>query len=145
LHSLDQTYFQLTFRDDKIVWLRRRGPHYETIVDIHRAYDEFLGAVDDWALDRRIKERMIGTSQQVRFGWLYDVREAPQQRNDDAFEKVIRDRRPDLLKRSPALCVLVRTAAGRMQITRMKQTSTAKFYVADDEQEAVEWLAAQIT
>ena len=88
---------------------------YASLDDLDRAYDEFLSAVDDWQLDRRIKSGALGTKQKTRMGWLLDVRSAPHQRNDEAFEAVIQRRRPELLSRSPLLVVLVRTAAGRMQ------------------------------
>jgi hypothetical protein len=132
-----QKYFDVILRADGIVWLKRTQELYERIEDVHRAYGEFLKVVDDWLLDRRIKSGGLGTKAKTPMAWLYDVRSAPARRNDPEFEKVVQDRRADLMKRSPLLSVLVKTASGKMQVTRMARTSSASLMIFDDFEEAV--------
>jgi hypothetical protein len=76
--------------------------------------------------------------------WLSDVRAAPARRNDPEFEKAIQDRRPDLLKRSPIIALLVESASGKMQITRMSRTGKAQLMVFDDFNQAVTALLARM-
>ncbi|HEX6765391.1 MAG TPA: hypothetical protein VF103_07940 [Polyangiaceae bacterium] len=132
-----QKYFDVILRSDGVVWLRRTAEIYPSIHDVHRAYGEFLKVVDDWLLDRRIKSGELGTKAKTPMAWLYDVRSAPARRNDPEFEQVVQERRADLLKRSPLLCVLVQTASGKMQVTRMARTGNAALMIFDDFEEAV--------
>jgi hypothetical protein len=132
-----QQYFEVVLRADGIVWLRRTDAVYPTVVSVHAAYDAFLRVVDDWLFDRRIKSGNIGTKAKTPMAWLYDVRAAPARRNDPEFEQVVQERRADLLKRSPALAVLVQTASGKMQVTRMARTGNASLMVFDDFDAAV--------
>jgi hypothetical protein len=69
--------------------------------------------------------------------WLYDVRGAPARRNDPEFEAVVQERRAQLLQRSPLLAVLVQTASGRMQVTRLARTGKANLTVFESFEEAV--------
>jgi hypothetical protein len=124
-------------RADGIVWLRRSGALYRSVAEVHRAYSDFLRIVDDWLLDRRIKLGHLGTRERTPMAWLYDVRSAPERRNDPEFEQAIQERRADLLQRSPALAVLVQTASGKMQVTRMARTSKADLLIFDDFEQAV--------
>lgn len=139
-----QTYFDLELRSDGIVWLKRTPVPYGTIADVGRAYDDFLKAVDDWMLERRISSGQLGTRARTLVAWLYDLRSAPGQRNDPEFESVIRRRRADLLKRSPFLVVLVKTAAGRMQLNRITKDDKNKLRISDDFNASVAWLREQI-
>lgn len=139
-----QKFFDIELRQDGIVWLRRTATAYESIVDVERAYDEFLKTIDDWMLERRIASGQLGTRQRTPIAWLYDLRSAPGQRNDPEFESVIQRRRPDLLKRSPFLIVLVKTAAGRMQLNRIAKDDKSKIRISDDFNESIEWLKEQI-
>jgi hypothetical protein len=135
-----QRFFDVILRADGIVWLRRTDELYPSIEHVHRAYGEFLKVVDDWLLDRRIKSGGLGTRAKTPMAWLYDVRSAPTRRNDPEFEAVVQARRADLLQRSPVLSVLVQTASGKMQVTRMARTGNASLLIFDDFNEAVESL-----
>lgn len=137
-------HFRVTLRDDSIAHLQRRGPEYRTVSEVRTAYDDFLKVVDDWVFETRIRGGHLGTAVRSRFGWLYDLREAPQQRNDDSFEAVIRELRPSLLKRSPFLCLLVRTATGRMQISRLIKGTDGAIHIASEEDAALAWLRQQL-
>jgi hypothetical protein len=139
-----QKYFDVILRSDGIVWLRRTAEIYPGIDAVHQAYGEFLRVVDDWLLDRRIKSGGLGTKAKTPIAWLYDVRSAPSRRNDPEFEQAVQDRRADLLKRSPVLSVLVQTASGKMQVTRMARTGNANLMIFDDFEEAVESLLARM-
>jgi len=136
-HVVLQKYFDVALRQDGVVWLRRTAEVYGSIEAVHQAYGEFLKIVDDWVLDRRIKSGGLGTPAKTPMAWLYDVRSAPARRNDPEFENVVQERRADLLKRSPILAVLVQTASGKMQVTRMARTSNANLTVFDDFEDAV--------
>jgi hypothetical protein len=132
-----QDHFDVVLRDDGIVWLRRNDELYPSVAAINGAYDAFLRVVDDWLLDRRIKSGKIGTKGKTPMAWLYDVRGAPTRRNDPEFEQVVQDRRADLFKRSPLLSVLVTSASGKMQVTRMARTGNANLMIFDDFDDAV--------
>jgi hypothetical protein len=142
--QVSQKFFDIELRQDGIVWLRRTPTAYGSIADVERAYDEFLKTVDDWMLERRITTGQLGTRQRTPIAWLYDLRSAPGQRNDPEFEAVIQRRRPDLLKRSPFLIVLVKTAAGRMQLNRIAKDDKSKIRIADDFNASVKWLREQL-
>jgi len=137
-----QTYFDVTLRADGIVWLERTAAVYPSVQGVHQAYDEFLRQVDDWALGRRIKSGNLGTKTRSPLAWLFDVRAAPARRNDPEFERVVEDRRKELLQRSPLLAILVRTASGKMQVTRMARSGGANLMVFDDSSAAVAALLA---
>jgi hypothetical protein len=139
---LAQTYFDVCLRADGIILLERTDEVYPNVQAVHQAYDEFLAEVDDWALRRRIKSGRLGTKARSPLAWLVDVRRAPSRRNDFAFERVVEDRRKDLLERSPLLAVLVRTASGKMQMTRMARSGSANLMVFDDLSTAVAALIA---
>lgn len=137
---MPQTHFSLTLRSDGIVWLARTAAVYPSIQAVHDAYDTFLGVVDDWLLDRRMRLGLLGKKARTPMSWLYDVRGAPVLRNDPEFEKVVQARRADLLQRSSALAILVGTAAGRMQLSRLLSSAKIEIGVFDDFDEATAWL-----
>jgi len=139
-----QTYWNLRLRSDGIVWLSRRHVPYPSIQAVHTSYDEFLAAVDDWLLERRIKSGKIGTRTKVPMAWLTDMRDAPDMRNDPAFEAVVKERRPELLERSAALGVLVNTSAGQMQLNRITTTKDTVIGVFSDPDEIVPWLIVRM-
>jgi hypothetical protein len=143
--EVPQRCFDVELRPDGIVWLKRTLVAYEASADVDRAYDEFLKVVDDWVLERRITSGQLGTRKKTPIGWLCDIRSAPAQRNDPEFEGVIQRRRPDLLKRSPFLVVLVKTAAGRMQLNRITKDDKSKVRLSVDFYWSIEWLRKQIT
>ena len=132
-----QRYYDVILRADGIVWLKRSAEVFPSIAELHRAYGEYLKVVDDWLLDRRIKSGSLGTKAKTPMAWLTDVRSAPARRNDPEFEQAVQERRADLLKRSPLIALLVESASGKMQITRMARTGKASIMIFDDFNEAV--------
>jgi hypothetical protein len=139
-----QTYFDVCLRSDGIVWLKRTAKVYPSVDELHRAYDEFLAVVDDSLLKRRIKSGNLGTKMRSPMAWLIDIRSAPAHRNDDAFERAVEDRRKDLFQRSPLIAVLVQSASGKMQLTRMSRAGGAKLMIFDDFSVAVETLVERM-
>lgn len=140
-----QEFFELRFRRDGIVWLTRGTKPYQGVADLHRAYDGFLAAVDDWMLERRIASGRLGTRKRTPMAWLFDVRFVASSRNDPAFEKAVQQRQVDLVKRSPLIAVLVKTASGRMQMNRLRQgENQGDPEVFDDPDGAIRWLLRRL-
>jgi hypothetical protein len=127
-----QEYFDLLLQEDGIVWLRRRAVPYPSLDEVHRAYDEFLAVVDQWASRRPSS----GTPKRASFAWMYDVRGAPSQRDDEEFQNVVAERRADLVARSPLLAVVVNTGSGYEQLSRMAQQAKEDLLFFDDPDEA---------
>jgi hypothetical protein len=142
--AVPQKYYDVILRPDGIVWLRRTSEVFPSIAELHRAYGEYLKVVDDWLLDRRIKSGDLGTKTKTPMAWLSDVRAAPARRNDPEFEQAIQERRADLLKRSSLIAVLVQSASGKMQLTRMARTANASLMIFDDFDDAVAALLEKI-
>ena len=132
---IEQLYWELCLRSDGIVWLVRTS-----LRAFHQSYDDFLPVVDDWLIEQRIRAGHVGTRTRTPLGWLFDLRGAPDLRNDSEFEAALRERRRDLLKRSPALAILVRTPAGEMQLARITHGKDAVLGVFSDPGEIVGWL-----
>lgn len=141
---VSQKFFDIELRADGIVWLKRTSTPYGSIPDVHQAHDSFLAVVDDWLLTRRIKSGSLGTRKHTPMAWLYDVRAASSQRNDPEFEEVIQKRRPNLLERSPLLVVVVKTAAGRMQVARLARDGSSNLRITHDSEGAIEWLREEL-
>jgi hypothetical protein len=142
---VSQKFFDIELRVDGIAWLKRTPTPYSSITEVHQAYDYFLTVVDDWLLTRRIKSGSLGTRRRTPMGWLYDVRAATSQRNDPEFEEVIQKRRADLLERSPLLVVVVKTAAGRMQVARLARDGSSNLRITHDAEDAIDWLRAELS
>jgi hypothetical protein len=142
--AVPQKYYDVILRNDGIVWLRRTSEVFPSIAELHRAYGEYLKVVDDWLIDRRIKSGDLGTKAKTPMAWLSDVRAAPTRRNDPEFEQAIQERRADLLKRSSLIAVLVQSASGKMQLTRMARTANASLMIFDDFDDAVAALLVKL-
>jgi hypothetical protein len=59
-------------------------------------------------------------------------------------EPAIRARRADLLAGPPLLAILVKTAAGRMQLNRMARETRTDLFISDDFDDTVSWLLQQM-
>ena len=59
-------------------------------------------------------------------------------------EETVKQRRPDLLERSPAVAILVGTSAGQMQLKRITRDQNVVLGVFSDEDESVSWLLGRI-
>ncbi len=74
---------------------------------------------------------------------LLDLRDAPS-RNDPEFEAVIARHRRPIFEGCRKVAVLVKTAVGKLHVTRMHhdEREPARVQVFDDEDRAFEWLLA---
>jgi hypothetical protein len=72
-------------------------------------------------------------------GLLVDLRRGPS-RNDPAFEQAIKEFRVALFALFRRVAVLVRTATGRMQLTRHMRSDGGEAHVFDDERRAFDYL-----
>lgn len=70
---------------------------------------------------------------------LLDTRDAPA-RNDGAFEAKIIEHRDRLFGRFARVAILVRTAAGRLQTSRLSRDSKHEVRTFDDEDAALQFL-----
>lgn len=144
MKRVEQTYWDVDLRSDGIAWLNRRREPFPSLEALHQSYDDFLSVVDDWLFERRIKAGQLGTRLRSPIAWLWDLRNAPDLRNDEAFEAAIKKRRPELLERSPIIAVLVKSSAGQMQLNRITRDMRSGLNVIDDPEEAVRWLRERI-
>ncbi len=125
---LKSRWFHLLVDDDaRIVRRVRTAERFETVAEIDGAYAALCAAFD--GLDR------------PRFAQLADAREAPA-RNDPQFEAVVTRYHPRLYAGFRAAAALVRTAAGRLQMRRMFDTSGVDVRVFSDEAEAIAYLTS---
>ena len=74
-----------------------------------------------------------------RFGLLVDLRAAPG-RNDPDFENAMAKQRLELLRGFAAIAILVQTAAGQIQISRIGREDGVDVAVFTDEFTAITWL-----
>jgi hypothetical protein len=72
---------------------------------------------------------------------LMDVRDGPL-RTDPEFEQVMKQSSPDMGQHFKRCAVLVRTAIGRLQLTRHLTERRSPSLVFDDESRALAWLLA---
>jgi hypothetical protein len=72
-------------------------------------------------------------------GLLVDLRSAPS-RNDPEFEETVKDFRQALFSIFQRASILVRTATGKMQLTRHVRSDGGSTRVFDDEELAIEAL-----
>ncbi|MEO0326710.1 MAG: hypothetical protein AAF447_27450 [Myxococcota bacterium] len=128
VETVDQEFFRVELHPDGVMWLHRRPTPYPDHEAVNRGYRQFLMLADDWQASRTGPEGL-----RAPLGFLYDVRNAPPASNDPAFEQLHHDWRPRLFLRTPALVVLVRTATGHMQMTRLGRHDGSQFYATMDE------------
>ena len=132
--SHETELYDLSLRDDGIVWMARTPVPYPTLEDVARGYDECFALIDPW------RKRMRKVIPGFRIGIVYDVRNSAPARNDPGFLQVHHDYRPKLFARSPALAVLVRTMAGMKQMHRIGHRDGSRFYATDDPLDAVQYI-----
>lgn len=119
-------YFVLTVDDErKIVHCVRSDRRFAATADFERACKDMLQALS--TVDRR------------QYVMLVDVRLAPP-RNDPAFEQVVERYHPRLYKGFRRVAVLVKTEAGRLQLTRLLRVILRHGRTFIDEQAAIAYL-----
>jgi hypothetical protein len=83
---------------------------------------------------RRVHEQIVSaipSGSQQRLKLLVDVRDAPP-RNDEAFEAAISQAFADFLPRFAVHAVLIKSAAGRLQVQRLRGGPTGVFEAETD-------------
>jgi hypothetical protein len=114
-------------RDAGIFRYERSGLPYPSIDDVGRVHDALVTAV-------------LGLPQKT-YAILLDLRLAPP-RNDEVYEATIEGYMDLLFRHFRAYAILVKTAAGRLQVLRLeKRASRPTHAVFHDEAEALAYLA----
>lgn len=115
----------LRVRPQLILVVRRTAAAYESVEEVTESFAELEAALSEY--NRR------------HFSLLVDLRSAPQ-RNDPEYEKAASTEPAALAKDFVRVAVLVRTAAGKLQVGRHIRNSGAKMIPFNDEAEALEYL-----
>ncbi|HET9931228.1 MAG TPA: hypothetical protein VFQ35_11095 [Polyangiaceae bacterium] len=102
-----------------------RSSERGSIVQITRAFADAVAALDG-----------IG---RARLGLLVDLRAAPG-RNDPDFENAMAKQRVELLRGFAALAILVQTATGQLQVSRIGREDGMDVAIFTDEFAALAWL-----
>jgi len=125
---LRSKHFVVTIDEERHILRRARtSAPFESMEEVQAAYAALLDAL-------RPLHRPL-------YGQLIDAREAPP-RNDAAFESVVTSHHKDLYAGFRCSAVLVKTAAGRLQVRRMLDASRIEAHVFLDETAALAYLAA---
>ncbi|NUQ73939.1 MAG: hypothetical protein HUU21_10305 [Polyangiaceae bacterium] len=120
-------YFILSVDDTRRILHRARTAlGFPTLADAQVAYDDMTRAMD--GVDR------------AAHGLFVDLRLAPP-RNDAGFEQLVGRYYPRLYDGFPAIAVVVKTQAGRLQIARVAQTFGYDMRTFMTEAEAYAYLA----
>lgn len=140
------SYYDVEFHPQGLVWIHRNQVPYPDLEAVADGYRELFAAVDAWRhLEPSGDAERTSVAGPRKMAWIYDVRLAPKARNDEAFEAVHNRFRPELLRRSPVLIVLVATASGMMQMSRLGREDGTRFEATTDpdlaRREALERLA----
>jgi hypothetical protein len=118
-------YFSLSANDDaRIMRLLRTGTAFASTEAIDQAFLDVARASDTVS---------------PAWGLLLDSRDAPA-RNDPAFEEQFKRLRRPILARFGRTAVLVKSAAGKLQVARYAREDNAALAVFDDETEAIAFL-----
>lgn len=116
-----------------------REPGQRSMLRLTRTAHPFQSVAEIEATSAAL-ERALATIERSRYQLLVDLREGPM-RNDPEFERAFERHRKALLKGYVRVAVLVRTAAGRLQVARHAREDGASIRVFDDERAALAFLA----
>jgi hypothetical protein len=108
----------------RTVWLKRTRAPFEDLEIAAHSHEELRRALTDVPADKL----------------LLDLREGPAGRNDAAFENAIQGTRQEMARRFRRVAVLVRTAAGRLQMQRLEREGRVSIPVFLDEATALDFL-----
>ena len=109
---------------DRVYRVMRTKVPFKDIAEVERVYGALHRLVATVTPDSRL---------------LFDLREAPS-RNDPEFEAAIKRVRDRAFARFAKVAVLVRSAAGKLQVQRMNRGQPAPVAVFDDEDRAFDHL-----
>jgi hypothetical protein len=126
---LRSKHFVVTVDEETCVLRRARTAEpFESLEEVEAAYAALLAA--------------LGSVRRSLYAQLIDARDAPP-RNDAGFEGVVTRHHEELYAGFRASAVLVKTAAGRLQVRRMLGVSGIEAPTFLDEAEALAYLASQ--
>jgi hypothetical protein len=120
----------LRVRPQMILLVRRTPVPYESVEDVHASFAELEAALEEY--------------NRKHFSILVDLRSAPQ-RNDAEYERAASHEPAALAKNFVRAAVLVRTAAGKLQVGRHMRNLGIKMPPFNDEAEALEYLQPRRT
>lgn len=106
-----------------LIWVKRLHTPYPSLEHVRLG---FLGLYDQ--LDRIAEPRP--------WALVLDIRDSPPARNDEPFEQAHREEQPKLFGYFEARALLVGSAAGMMQLTRIRRRAGGVFEVFNDPAEA---------
>lgn len=128
LEVLRSCYFVVSVSGtEKLARIERSDIHFESVEEVRRAWREV-----DAALQKTVRR---GRS------LLVDLRRAPA-RNDPEFETAVRAILPDVRRGYRRIGVLVRSAAGGLQVSRLARADGAVEFISSNESEILAYLQA---
>jgi hypothetical protein len=123
----EDAYCAVTYDPDKkLIWYRRKPTQYPS-------NEVAAKAVTD------AKTAMPVTGTLAHHVFMMDVREGPM-RSDPGFEAAMRSSGPNIGAQFKRSAVLVKTAVGKLQMTRLLSEQKSPSVVFDDEAKALAWL-----
>lgn len=126
LEVLRSRYFTVSVSGtEKLAQIERSDAVFASIDDVRRAWREV-----DAALQKTVRR---GRS------LLVDLRQAPA-RNDPEFENAVRAILPDVRRGYRRIGVLVRSAAGGLQVSRLARADGAVEFISSNEAELMAYL-----
>lgn len=126
LEVLQSRYFTVAVSGaEKLARIDRTDVPFDSIDEVTRAWREVDAALRKTA--RRGRSLLI------------DMRLAPP-RNDPAFETAVRSILPDIRRGYRRIGVLVRSAAGGLQVSRLARADGAEEYISSNEAELIAYL-----
>lgn len=128
LEVLRSRYFTVSVSGtDKLARIERSDTPFDSVEEVRRAWREV-----DAALQKTVRR---GRS------LLIDLRQAPA-RNDPEFETAVRSILPDIRKGYRRIGVMVRSAAGGLQVSRLARADGAVEFISSNEPELIAYLQA---
>lgn len=122
-------FFVITVNDDRRIVIRSRT-------------ERGFASLEEAEAEYRVMLPACEKASNPRFGLLVDMRPAPP-RNDPAFEQLISRYYPRLYRGFREVAVLVKTQAGKLQITRICEATGIRASVFLDESAAIAHLGIE--
>jgi hypothetical protein len=114
-------------RDVGAAWFRLR-----------RTAEPFASNDEIQRVSETIEKKLVGVDLS-RLGFLVDLRDGPL-RNDPEWERIMAPWQRKMMAAFGRVAILVKTPAGKLQMTRIVRTLHASAEVFDQEKAAIDWL-----
>lgn len=122
-----------------------RTPYWNLERDVGAAWFRLRRTAEPFASNdeiervaRAIEHKLVGVDLS-RLGFLVDLREGPM-RNDPEWERVAGPWQAKMMSSFGRVAILVKTPAGKLQMTRIVRALHASAEVFDQEKAAIDWL-----